>query len=254
MATNHRRRPSDRLPQSLGAPVSWAVFPEAARPEARGRARGAGRPRRRPRAGGLPGAGGGRLAALRAPAARAGRADPVPARPLEAPRQAPPGRHQEARALRRPDRGGVDRPRAVLDAERQPPARGAHEAQGQVDLRHPRPRARGRLPDPRPQHGEGAQREGEVPRGHPHVPRPRRGGLEGDRGGLRVPVRGPALHHARAPLRRQAALRRRRVRADPPPRRQVPEGALARKPTPSGSGGPRWSRPRTTRSRTWWPR
>ena len=28
------------------------------------------------------------------------------------------------------------------------------------------------------------------------------GGLEGDRGGLRLPVRGPALHHARAALRR----------------------------------------------------
>ena len=28
------------------------------------------------------------------------------------------------------------------------------------------------------------------------------GGLEGHRGGLRLPVRGPALHHARPPLRR----------------------------------------------------
>ena len=36
--------------------------------------------------------------------------------------------------------------------------------------------------------------------------------LEGHRGGLRLPVRGPALHHARPPLRRAPSLRRWRVR------------------------------------------
>ena len=47
---------------------------------------------------------------------------------------------------------------------------------------------------------------------------------EDGRGGLRVPVRGAALHHARPALRGEQALRGRRVRADPEARRQVPDG------------------------------
>ena len=44
----------------------------------------------------------------------------------------------------------------------------------ELDARHPDPRGRGGLPDPRPQHGEGPQPQGEVAGGHPHVPRPAR--------------------------------------------------------------------------------
>ena len=201
-------------------------LPRGRRATARGvRARRAGGPRRRARARLLPGAAQGRLAALRHPAPRPCPADPLPARPVQAARQATPGGDPEARPVRRSRRRRVDGPRPVLDPQRQPPARGAHQAQGGDHPRHPHPGPRRRLPDPRPQHREGAQRQGEGPRGHPDVPRAPGDRARGDGGGLRLPVRGAALHHARAPLRRAAALRRRRVRTDSPPGRQVPQAA-----------------------------
>ena len=155
-----------------------------------------------------------------------GRAHAVPARPLADPREAAAGGREEDRPLRRSDRRDVAQAGPLLDAERQPPARGARQAQGRDDPRHPRPRARGRVPDPRAQHGEGAQPQGKGPRGDPHVPgpRPRRAASRGGR--LRVSVRVAPLHHARPPLRGQCALRGRGLRADPAPRRQVPEGPL----------------------------
>src|SRR6266699_2137779 len=100
-----------------------------------------------------------------------------------------------------------------------------------------RARARGRLPDPRAQHGEGAQPQGEIPRGHRHVPgtRGRRAGER--RGRLRLPVRGSPLHHPGTSLREEQALRGRRLRAHPPARRQVSEGALPE--DARGAGGAR---------------
>ena len=81
------------------------------------------------------------------------------------------GRGEEDRPVRRPDRGGLAAARRLLDAERPPPPHGPGEAQGRVGARDPDPRAGGGLPDPRPQHGEGPQPQGEVARGDPHVPR-----------------------------------------------------------------------------------
>ena len=64
--------------------------------------------------------------------------------------------------------------RRLLDAERQPPPAGDAEARREVDRRARRARSRRRVQDPRAQHREGAQPEGEVARNDPHAARARR--------------------------------------------------------------------------------
>src|SRR2546425_18597 len=135
------------------------------------------------------------MADLLPAADRARRADSLPARPVADAREAPPGSDQEDRSLRRPDRGRLAGAGVVLDAEWPPPSDGAAETEGEAGPRDLDPRGRSGLPDPRAQHREGAQPQGEVARGDPHVPRPRGAAAEEDRRGLRIPVRGAALRH-----------------------------------------------------------
>ena len=108
------------------------------------------------------------------------------------------------------------------------------------------------LPDPRPQHREGAQPEGEVARGDPHVPRrsPRssRRRREED---WAFQFESRALHHARPALRGEQALRGRRLRADPAPGRQVPEADAAQGRSPSARSAPSWCARPTRRSASW---
>jgi len=124
-------------------------------------------------------------------------------------------------------RPGGRRPhrRSLLDPERQPSALRPREAQDAVRSRHRRPRGRGGVPDSGAQHREGAQPQGKIARGDPHVPRPRRTRRQARRGSVRVPVRGTALHHPGVDLRDEPAFRGRRLRADPAPRRSVPRQA-----------------------------
>ena len=154
-----------------------------------------------------------------------GRAHPLPARPLA--RRTPSGCTEVVKKIDRfvdPIVVVSPEPGRLLDAERPPPPHGAREAQGRVDPRDPGARARGGVPDPGAQHREGAQPEGEVARGDPHVPGPRRGAAEDERGALAFQFESPhfvTLGHA---LRGEPPLRRRRLRADPEAGRQVPEG------------------------------
>ena len=69
------------------------------------------------------------------------RGEPVSARPLADPRQAPHRIDQAARPLRGPDRGRLAPAGSLLDAERQPPARGPRQAQGGLRPGHPGRRA-----------------------------------------------------------------------------------------------------------------
>ena len=106
---------------------------------------------------------------------RQGRADAVPARPLRHAPQAARRRDRQDRPLPRPDhrdhraRRRASGRRTAATAWRRCGASGAksHHRAG-------RAQARGRLADPRAQHREGAQPEGEVARGDPHLPRPDR--------------------------------------------------------------------------------
>ena len=92
-----------------------------------------------------------------------------------------------------------------------------------LGARDPHPGAGGRLPDPGPQHREGAQPQGEVAGGHPHVPRrwPR---SEPRKGEEDYTFQFEAPHLSRwAALRGEQALRGRRLRAHPEARGQVPD-------------------------------
>ncbi len=96
----------------------------------------------------------------------------LPARPLARPRQAPARGGEEDRPLRGPDRGRHRRSPGVYWTPNGHHRRAVlAEAQGGDGARHPRPGGRGGVPDPGPQHREGPQPQGEVARGHPHVPR-----------------------------------------------------------------------------------
>ena len=94
-----------------------------------------------------------------------GRADAVSARRLRRARaQADAGDGSHAPLPRSDHRGARER-RQVPDAERQPPPDRAQGARRQDHPGAARPRARGRLSDPRAQHREGAQPAREVARG-----------------------------------------------------------------------------------------
>ena len=115
-ALRHLRQPAPAGAPRAGAAAAPAPAEEARRWRARTtyparsrrggpRAGRAGRARRRPRARRLPGARRRPLADLLPAAPDEGRGEPVPARPLADPRQAADGGGEEARPLRRSDRG-----------------------------------------------------------------------------------------------------------------------------------------------------
>ena len=111
----------------------------------------------------------------------------------------------------------------------------------------------GRLPDPRPQHREGPQPQGEIAGGHPHVPRAGGVAAEEGRGGLHLPVRGAPPRHPRPPLRAEQALRGRGVRSPAAPGRRLPAPARSRVRCPSAKRARRRSAPPMPPSWTWWP-
>ncbi|PYM91730.1 MAG: hypothetical protein DME04_17965 [Candidatus Rokuibacteriota bacterium] len=188
------------------------------------------------------------MADLLPAAPRQVRGEPVPAGSLADPRQATHRVDQAARPIRRSDRHHLAAAGRLLDPQRQPPARRPRQAEGRFRPGDPGRGARDGLRGPPAQRREGTQPQGEVARGHPHVPGARRGGGGYQRGEVDVPVRVRALHHARAPVRGEQAVRRRRIRADPPARRQVPEAVArqgvagagrAHRPGPRGRCGAR---------------
>ena len=121
---------------------------------------------------------GGHAMVARRAADREGRAHAVPARPQRRAPQAPRRGHREDGPLPRSgDRHHRAREgRRLLDAQRAPSPRGDAAPRREVDHRARRADARGRVADPRAQHREGAQPQGALARGHPHLPRPARGG------------------------------------------------------------------------------
>ena len=119
---------------------------------------------------------GGHPLALAGPAHRARRADALPARPLRHAPQAPRRRdHARPRASSIPSWSSPRRRRA---SGRPTAAIASRRCAASAPRRSPRwssPTA-SRLADPRAQHREGAQPEGALARGHPHLPRPARRG------------------------------------------------------------------------------
>src|SRR5690349_23387913 len=59
--------------------------------------------------------------------------------------------------------------RPLLDAQRQSPPQRAPEAQGFHGAGHPRPGGRGRLPDPRAEHGEGDRKSTRLNSSHVEI-------------------------------------------------------------------------------------
>ena len=208
--------------------TNWAVFPEGSEPpksvaalaEQVGRDGG-----RRPRD--LPGTAQGRLAALRAPAARARRADALPARSLEAPRQAAPGGHQAARPVRRPDRRGV-RP-APASTGRRTATTGARRS------RSSRPSGSPRILMPEPEVAYqilalNTEKAHNVKEKSLEVIRMYRGlveeGSTATEEDFALPVRGARTSSpSGSSTTREPRFAGGRLRAAPPPRRQVPEVA-----------------------------
>src|SRR5712691_6631104 len=107
----------------------------------RGRARRAGRARRRARARDLPGPGRRALADLLPPAPGPRGRDPLSARPLPRPRQAPDRGGEEGGSLRRSDRRHDAEAGRLLDTDRESPPRGARKAEGRFGAGDPRARA-----------------------------------------------------------------------------------------------------------------
>ena len=140
---------------------------------------------------------------------------------------------------------------AVLDAQREPPPRRYPRPGGQIGGRAGAPRAGGRLPNPRPQHREGAQPEGALARSHPDVPGPggARKGTELDVAPLlEEPAfatlgaayeKRPRLSGGRLPLHRQA-------------HRRLPGRAAGRGAGHPRGAGRRRSQARRRGGRRWW--
>ena len=134
----------------------------------------------------------------------------------------------------------------VLDAERQPSPAGDEEARREEHHRAARARSRSRVQDPRAQHREGAQRQREVARDHPHGARP--GGAQGRQGDrLRVRVRAGAVPDARRRLRAEEEPERRRLYIRPPAHRRLPRRADGQ--GAEGTRAPRQQDPRARRRR-----
>ena len=129
----------------------------------------------------------------------------------------------------------------LLDAERQPPPAGDAQARREVGRRAGRARCRRRVQDPRAQHREGAQPEGEVARDDPDAARARRRAGPRDRARVRLRVRPAALPDPRRRLRAAPAPERRRLQSGAAPHRGLP-----RRPAAAGAEGARAARRRSS--------